>query len=394
MSTKLSRDALASKDYKITKTVGFGALAIEYLLSRDQSLYGTLGLFVDDSRKVWAFDPGGYFTQYSVGNRNPSRFEWSVAPFVRAPITWEPGAEPGKPVYENNFDSRMPRFTYSHVSLPSAEKVFGKPFTIHEVYMPFLNAILVAKQLYVIANYDLMLTVSQDGVLTPDIEYTKKQLFQRLDELWRERTEDFQGITINYRGLHRHPCYQIELGIRSKTPEIFNSLQRSGAIPPGKWSVNLRTREVAEYAEGSKIGDPPIRKLPERQADLVFSTIKDAQRQRLAECGGIELPGFIFELNWPKITECHLPTPVSLEREDTKLRCNSENLGGITFDLEAKEMLVGSRKWYSRDTIEGVRMELAEAVTVTSTESNFTQKESSKERSRKSNAVVTPITPR
>jgi hypothetical protein len=46
-ATRLSRDSSSSKDERITRTVGFGTLGLEYALSRKDMFNGP---FLDDSR--------------------------------------------------------------------------------------------------------------------------------------------------------------------------------------------------------------------------------------------------------------------------------------------------------------------------------------------------------
>jgi len=96
-ATRLSRDSSSSQDYRITRTVGFGTLALEYALSRKHISDGPL---VDDSRRIWAWTPGGFTSQtYSEDFGEPAKYEWNVLPYARVTINWEKGATPGKPVY-------------------------------------------------------------------------------------------------------------------------------------------------------------------------------------------------------------------------------------------------------------------------------------------------------
>jgi len=267
------------------------------------------------------------------------------------------------------------------------ERVFGKPFMIHDAYFPFLVSILRAKQLYVIAIHDLGLRATRDGVITSNIEQTKQKLFARLDELLQDHEDNRDGISINYKLIHRHECYNLDYFEKRQFIPVRDSLVKKNQIPEGNWVVS--GNEIIEIKSLSN-PEPTGRKLTREQTDLIFASMRELRNKRLAECGGVELPAFIFDLNWPKLTECQIPTPVSLERGETKVRCGSENLGGITFDLETKEMLAGGRKWFSQDTIEGIKMELAEAMVGTGSESMSIQKESSKEKSRKSSGVIAP----
>jgi hypothetical protein len=367
--------------------VGFGTLALEYALSRKDVTGGPL---VDDSRRIWAWVRGGFTNEISAGSQElPSKFEWNVLPYARVKIKWENEATPGKPIYQDDLSKRMPEFSYEHISHVGGERVFGKPFMIHDAYFPFLISILRAKQLYVIAVHDLGLRATRDGVITSNIEQTKQKLFARMDELWQDHEDNRDGISINYKLIHRHECYDLDYFEKSQFSPVRDSLVKKKQIPKGNWVVSGNEIIEIKISPPSSF-EPTGRKLTREQADLVFASMRELRDKLLAECGGIKLPGFIFELNWPKLTECQIPTPVSLERGETKVRCGSENLGGITFDLEAKEMLAGGRKWFSQDTIEGIKMELAEAVVATDSKSMSTQRESSKEKSRRSSAVIAP----
>jgi len=283
----------------------------------------------------------------------------------------------------------MPKFTYEHISHVGGERVFGKPYVIHDAYLPFLVAILAAKQLYVIAVHDLGLRATRDGVVTSNIEQTKQKLFARLDELLQDHEDNRDGISINYKLIHRHECYDLDYFEKRQFSPVRDSLVKKKQIPEGNWVVSGNEIIEIKISPPSSF-EPTGRKLTREQTDLIFASMRELRNKRLAECGGVELPAFIFDLNWPKLTECQIPTPVSLERDETKVRCGSENLGGITLDLEAKEMLAGGRKWFSQDTIEGIKMELAEAVAATDSKSMSTQRESSKEKSRRSSAVIAP----
>jgi hypothetical protein len=376
-ATRLSRDSSSSQDYRITRTVGFGTLALEYLLSRKEIIGGP---FVDDSRRIWAWVPGGVYTTILMGGA--AKYEWNVPPYVRVKILWENGANPGGPIFNKDLTPRMPEFMYERATNAAADKVFGKPFPIQDAYFSFLVAILRAKQLYVIAVHDLGLRATQYGVITSSIEQTKQKLFARLDEL-SDREENRDGMPIL-----RHECYGFEFLKRMRFQAVLDSLVKKKQIPEGNWV--LWRNEIIEIKSSPSGPEPTGRKLTREQADLVFATAQELENNRLEKCGGIDMPVYVYELNWPKLTECQIPTPVSLERGETKVRCASENLGGITLDVEAKEMLAGGRKWFSQDTIEGVKMELAEAVVTTDSKSLSTQRESSKEKSRKSSGVIRP----
>jgi hypothetical protein len=282
----------------------------------------------------------------------------------------------------------MPKFRYAHTTQKLAEPVFGEPYTIHDAYFPFLFAIVTAKQLYVIAVHDLGLRATRDGLITSNIQQTKQKLFARLDELWQDHEDNHEGIIINYKLLHRHECHGLDYFDEKQFIPVRDNLVKKKQIPEGNWVVI--GNEIIEIKPDPSSFEPTGRKLTREQTDIIFASLRELRNKRLAECGGIDMPAFIFELNWPKLTECQIPTPVSLERGETKVRCGSENLGGIIFDLEAKEMLAGGRKWFSQDSIEGVKMELAEAVAETGSKSLSTQRESSKEKSRKSSGVITP----
>jgi hypothetical protein len=387
-ATRLSRDSSSSQDYRITRTVGFGTLGLEYALSRKNFTGGPL---VDDSRRIWAWEQSGFTNETSAGNQGlPSKIEWNVLPYARVNIKWENGATPGKPIYLDDLSKRMPKFSYEHISHAGGERVFGKPFAIHDAYLPFLVSILRAKQLYVIAVHDLGLKATQGGVIAPNIEQTKQKLFARLDELFQDHEDNRDGIIINYKLIHRHKCSNLDYFERSQFTPVRDSLVKKKQIPEGNWVVSGNEIIEIKRSPDPSSFEPTGRKLTREQTDIIFASMRELRNKRLAECGGVELPAFIFDLNWPKLTECQIPTPVSLERGETKVRCGSENLGSITFDLDAKEMLAGGRKWFSQDTIEGIKMELAEAVAATDSKSMSTQRESSKEESRRSSGVITP----
>jgi len=127
-ATRLSRDSSSSQDYRITRTVGFGTLALEYAISRKEIFDGPL---VDDSRRIWAWVPGGFTIESSIGTQGlPSKFEWNVLPYARVNIKWENGATPGKPIYLDDLSKRMPKFSYEHISHVGGGASFWQ--TIHD----------------------------------------------------------------------------------------------------------------------------------------------------------------------------------------------------------------------------------------------------------------------